>query len=264
VLQLHATIALREGHAAEARNAIGRALTARPSHVPSLVLAARADLALGAPARALPHLRLARELDPAWAEPAFLLCRALLALDDPALGPALNDAAARHPTQAGAWLELAVALQRAGRPGPALAAFVRAAAADPALALAWFGQGVLLREAGRLEEARAALNRAVVLDPQAAPAWFALGLACQDEADEAAAATAYRAALAARPEFAEAAVNLGIALQRQGDMAGAMQAFRRAVAVRPDTFGRIAQALTAASTGTLWLDTGDLRRALFG
>jgi cytochrome c-type biogenesis protein CcmH/NrfG len=113
-----------------------------------------------------------------------------------------------------------------------------------------------------MTEARTALRQALTLDPTAAGAWFALGLTHQDLHDETAAATAFQAALRERPSFAEAAVNLGIALQRLGNIPAAMEAYRNAVQIRPDTFGRIAQAITAARTGMLWLDPAAFRRAL--
>jgi len=106
------------------------------------------------------------------------------------------------------------------------------------------------------------LALAVAADAGLAPAWFALGLTCQDLSDEAGAAAAFQSALDARPDLAEAAVNLGIARQRLGDMAGAVAAYRQAMHIRPDTLGRIAQALSASSTGMLWLNPTALRNWL--
>jgi hypothetical protein len=45
-------------------------------------------------------------------------------------------------------------------------------------------------------------------------------------------------------------------------MPAALAAYRQAVRLRPDTFGRIAQAVTAARTGFLCLDPAALRRLL--
>lgn len=226
VLQLHATIALRRGDAATALRSIEQSLTKRPGHGPALLIAARAAAMLGDPSME------------AWVA-----------------------AALGHAGHAGEFQSLALALQRAHKPGLALAAFGQATQVDPSLAPAWFGQGLLLREAGRMEPAREALHRAVALGPTAA-AWFALGLTQQDLGDEAEAVVAYAAALALRADFAEAAVNLGIAQQRTGDMEAAMVSYRRAVAIRPNSLGRIAQAMTTASTGMLWLSSGALRQAL--
>jgi tetratricopeptide (TPR) repeat protein len=261
VLQLHATLALRTGNPHEALDSIQRSLTVRPGHVPSLVLAARAAVAAGVPDQAVSPLREVVACAPDLAEPAFLLCRTLLDLGDKSFDAMLDLAAARYRTHAADWQQLGLALQRARRPIAALAAFTRAAAADPTLADAQFGRGLVLRDTGRMTEAQTALRQAVELDPTASGAWFALGLTCQDLQDEAGAAAAYQAALRARPGFAEAAVNLGIAFQRLGDMEAAIDAFRSAVRIRPDTFGRIAQAMTTARTGMLWLDVGAFRRA---
>jgi tetratricopeptide (TPR) repeat protein len=230
--------------------------------VPSLILAARAARGAGAADQAATALREAIALAPSLAEPAFLLCLTLLDLGDPSLAATVAQAGARFPNQPAEWQQLGTALHRAGQHALALTAFTHAIAADPTRAPAHFGRGLALRDAGRMAEAQDALQRAVSLDPSTSGAWFALGLTRQDLRDEAGAATAFEAALQARPNFAEAAVNLGIARQRLGDMDGAVAAYRQAVRIRPDTFARIAQAVTAAATGKLWLDLGAFRRWL--
>ncbi|HEX2943859.1 MAG TPA: tetratricopeptide repeat protein, partial [Rhodopila sp.] len=255
-------IALRAGRLEDAQDAAARSLRHRPGHVRTLMLAARTALARDAADLALPLLREAATRAPDAPEPAFLLLHALLAQADPALEAAIARTATHHPGDAAAWQDLAVALQRKNRPALALAAFTRAATANPTLAPAHFGRGLLLRSAERLTEAQAALSRAVALDPALANAWFALGLTCQDLSDEAAAAAAFRAALEARADFAEAAVNLGIAEQRLGKMDAALGAYRQAVRTRPETLGRIAQAMTTASTGILCLRPSALRALL--
>ncbi len=262
VLQLHATIALRAGQPLQALESIRRGLMARPSHVPSLLLARQAARAAGVPDRIVPLLRNAIDHAPRLAEPAFLLCHTLLELNDPTLGAALAEVASRHPDVAPEWQRIGLVLHRAGKPAEALAAFTRAADADPLLAGAQFGRGLLLREAGRMADARTALRRAVTLEPENSGAWFALGLTCQDMEDDREAAAAFQAALRERPDFMEAAVNLGIVRQRLGDMDAAMHAYRSAIAIRPDSLGRIAQAVTADRTGMLYLDIGALRQRL--
>jgi tetratricopeptide (TPR) repeat protein len=250
------------GRPAEAQTAIERSLTLRPRHVPSLLVAARTCLALKRPGEAVPLLREVVAQAPALADAAFLLCGALIELRDPSLGATIEQTARLHRTAAADWQRLGLALQRAGLADLALQAFTLAAEADPSMADAHFGRGLVLRDAGVMQEALAALQRATTLHPGASGAWFALGLTCQDLSDEAGAVAAFRAALQARPNFAEAAVNLGIALQRTGDMEAALAAYREAVRIRPETFARIAQAVTAASTGTLWLDIVAFRRVL--
>jgi tetratricopeptide (TPR) repeat protein len=224
VLQLQGEILLRQGALGPARAAAEQSLEARPLHAPTLVLVARVELAAGNPHAAIPPLRAALQVEPARHEAGFMLCEALAAAGDPSLGDAMQALAQAAPAQAKSWLAL----------------------------------GLKLREASRLAAARDALRQAQPLDI----ASFALGLTCQDLNDEAGAAAAFAAALAARPGFAEAAVNLGIARQRVGDMPGAMAAYRQAIQIRPDTLPRIAQAVTAASTGTLWLNPARLCREL--
>jgi len=263
VLQLHGTILLRGKAPGLALEILQRSLVARPGHVPSLILAARAAKAVGALAEASAFLRDAVACAPDLREPAFLLCETLLALRDAGLGGVLTHLHRRFGNEAAVeWQSLGLMLQRAGQRAAALAAFTAAARADPGLAPAHFGRGLLLRENGEMGAAHEALALAVAADAGLAPAWFALGLTCQDLSDEAGAAAAFQSALDARPDLAEAAVNLGIARQRLGDMAGAVAAYRQAMHIRPDTLGRIAQALSASSTGMLWLNPTALRNWL--
>jgi tetratricopeptide (TPR) repeat protein len=224
VLQLQAEILFRKAALGPARAAARQSLEARPLHAPTLMLLGRVELAAGKAAAAIAPLRAAMAADPARHEAGFLLCQALAVAGDPSLAAAMQALAQQTPDQIKAWLAL----------------------------------GLKLREAGNLPAARDALGHAQPLDV----ASFVLGLTCQDLNDEAGATAAFAAALAARPGFAEAAVNLGIARQRLGDMLGAMAAYRQAIQIRPDTLPRIAQAVTAASTGTLWLNPTGLRREL--
>jgi len=121
--------------------------------------------------------------------------------------------------------------------------------------------GRLAWEDGDHAEAVSLLERATAGDAPAS-AWFNLGLARQDLRDHAGAAAAYRKAIEINPDHAEAALNLGVVLQDSGDIDAAMQAYARAWRMRPASFGLIAQALTSAPHGRLWLDEESLRRAL--
>jgi tetratricopeptide (TPR) repeat protein len=263
VLQLHATILLRQNRLGPALAAIQRSLVLRPGHVPGMILAAKVARALGALKQAKTFLQAAQPRGPESAEPAFLLCHILLELQDLEFNSAFSDLLQRFANgAAGEWQTLGLMLQRAGQHAAALAAFTTAVRVDPGLVSAHLGRGLLLRQAGDMANAQAALAQAVAVDPGLAPAWFALGLTCQDMSDEAGAAAAFQSALAARPDLAEAAVNLGIARQLLGDMLGARAAYRHAMQIRPDTLGRIAQALSASSTGMLWLSPTALRNWL--
>lgn len=201
-----------------------------------------------------------------------------------------------YPHHARGWLQLGRMLTRLEQSGAAMVAFDQALAApEPPLAAAlekadlmiaagrataaasWLTEiqqrgvddvrlshrlGRAHYAAGNSEAAQAALQATVAQAPDFAEAWFHLGLVEQDLDRPAAAATAYGHALSARPEMFEAALNLGISLQDSGAMEPAMDAYAQAVRIEPACFNRVAQALTSASTGRLWLDPHALRRSL--
>jgi tetratricopeptide (TPR) repeat protein len=121
--------------------------------------------------------------------------------------------------------------------------------------------GRLAWEDGDYAVAAGLLERATAADAPAS-VWFDLGLVRQDLRDYAGAAFAYRKALDIKPDFPEAHVNLGLNLQHSGELESAMDTYRQALRLRPDTFGRIAQALTSAKKGQLWLNLDRLRRSL--
>lgn len=271
----------------------GAPMSPRPDPAP-LLSALRRALADGDADRALQlGAEAARQDRP---EPVFALCAALLERRDPQAGGVLA-VLERFADHAPGWLEIGTALLTRGQPKAALVAFDRAAAhgtaserrraalgraagleaqgrpaeAAEALERAQAGvpeaaldyrRGVLLRRAGRLAAAQAALERATALAPDHAEALFALGLVHQDGGAHEAAAAAYRAALERRPDFHEAALNLGTAEQHCGRWEAALDAYARAVRLRPDSLGRVAQALSAAPRGRLWLDPAALAGAL--
>ena len=144
----------------------------------------------------------------------------------------------------------------------AIVAFRRALEAAPDLVEARAALGACLRQTGEPQLARAELEQAVKLRPGDGRAWFALGLVCEDLRDTPGAIEAYRRSIEAQPDVPEAHVNLGLNLQNAGDLDAAMDSYRRAMRLRPDTFGRIAQALTSAKKGRLWLNSARLRRML--
>ena len=260
--QLAATLALRDGDAGLALRLVQASLRVRPGHVPSLILAGRAAQATEQLAEARKAFKEATTRAPGVAEPAFLLCAMLIELAEAEPATLVDRLAARFPDHAPEWLEFGAALDKKGHKTAALAALNQAATADPRLVRAHVGRALLLRQQGSLREAEAALLRAVTLAPELATAWFTLGLTRQDMGNEVGAAEAFGTALAQRPDFAEAAVNLGICLQRTGQMNMAMRSYAHAVALRHDTLGRVAQAMTAASTGRLFLNPVALTRAL--
>jgi tetratricopeptide (TPR) repeat protein len=272
-------------------------LALQPGHAPALLLAGRAARAAGDLDGALQFFREAAQCAPERADAAFKTCITLLERGDPEANDALHDLLRRFPNDAEGWHDIGVTLHRAGKFEAALVAFTRAAEAvqnprhDVARAASLQALGRLgeaadvlrkagsrspdnadialqlarcLHKRGELAAARAALEPILASNAASANLWFAYGLICQDSRDTAAAITAYRRTLHLSPELAEAHVNLGICLQRTGDIAAAKASFGRAIQLRADTFGRIAQSLSAAPRGELWLDSERLRQSLAG
>lgn len=228
----------------------------------------------------------------------FMTCIALLERGDPRANDTLHDLLRRFPHDAEGWYDIGMTLHRAGKFEAALVTFTRAAEtvehprheiaraaslraldrlgeATDVLRKAgsrWPGNSDLalqlalnLHKLGELAAARAEFERILAANAASANSanlWFAYGLVCQDAHDTSAAITAYRRALDLSPELAEAYVNLGICLQQTGDITAAKAMFGRAMRLRSDTFGRIAQALSAAPRGELWLDPERLRQSL--
>ena len=291
--QLLALIFLQRRDFAAAQKQIQHSLALRPEHGAAILIAGRIARAQGKLADAASHFQHAGRLAPEAAEPAFLYACALLDLNHKGATLALRSLLRQHPQHAPGWHCLGLALKKENALEPALAAFENALALDAAMTTAHFQRanvlqalqrpgdavnalriarqlepqameigfnlGLALHQTGALELARDALEETVALAPAFADGWFNLGLVRQDQRDFEAASAAFRTALACRPDYAEAAVNLGIVLQESGAMAGAIDAYRCAMRLRPATFGRIAQAMTAASTGRLWLDIDALK-----
>ena len=240
-------------------------------------------------------LNRAGRLAPDRPEPAFLTCVMLIEAGDREARTVFEDLLVRFPNFVDGWREIAEALRKLGHTETAVLAFARAAessadpmdyarlgaalqtinrrreaivafrralAAAPDLAEARVAIGTCLRQTGALQLARVELERAVTLLPSDGRAWFALGLVCEDLRDTPGAIQSYRRSIEAQPDVPEVHVNLGLNLQNAGDLDAAMDSYRRAMRLRPDTFGRIAQALTSAKRGRLWLKSARLRRLL--
>ncbi len=240
-------------------------------------------------------LERASRLAPDRPEPAFLTGLMLIETAGENARSVLEDLLLRFPNFVDGWREIAEALRKAGhsktaalafaraaqssadpvdyaqlgsalqavdRPLEAAAAFRRALETAPDFAEARAALGSCLRQTGELQLARAELERATSLRPQDGRAWFTLGLVCEDLRDMQGAIQAYRRSIEAMPDIPEAHVNLGLNLQNLGDLDAALDSYRRAMRLRPDTFGRIAQSLTSARKGSLWLNLARLRRLL--
>ena len=293
--QLAATISLQRGRLEDATRWARSCLALRPDHPPALILAGRIARAAGDPAQAAVWFQRARELSPELPEPAFLTCITLLERGDPQAQAVLEQLLRRFPNDPDGWrgigdalgragqleaaavalaraakasadpshqIRLGATLQALGRPDEAIAAFRKALVSAPDLAAARLGLGMCLRQTGQLQMARIEVERATAIEAGDSRAWFALGLVCEDLHDRPGAIRAYRRSVELQPDFPETHVNLGLNLQHSGDLESAMDSYRQAIRLRPDTFSRIAQALTSAKKGQLWLNLGRLRRSL--
>jgi tetratricopeptide (TPR) repeat protein len=293
--QLAATISLQRGRLEDAARWVRSCLALCPDHPPALILAGRITRKIGDLVQAAVYFKRASQLVPDLPEPAFLTCVTLLEKGDPEAHAVLARLQQRFPNDAEGWREIgdtlwragqleaaAVALARAanvsddpshqsrlgaalqalGRANEAIIAFRTALASAPDLAAPRMALAMCLRLTGELQMARIEFERALAIEPGDSRAWFALGLVCEDLHDRPGAIRAYRRSVELQPDFPEAHVNLGLNLQHFGDLESAMASYRRAVRLRPDTFGRIAQALTSAKKGQLWLNLGRLRRSL--
>jgi tetratricopeptide (TPR) repeat protein len=293
--QLAATIALRRGRFDVAARWAKSSLTLRPDHLPTLDIAARAARAAGDLVQARTWSEIAVHLAPDRPEARFLSCAMSIESGDEKAQSVLEDLLLRFPNFVEGWREIAEALRKRGhpktaiialaraadssrepidherlggalqaidQPREAIAAFRRALEAAPDLVEARVALGSCLRQVGEARAARVELERAVTLRPSDGRAWFVLGLVCEDLRDTPGAIHAYRRSIEAQPDLPEAHVNLGLNLQNAGDLDAAMDAYRRAMRLRPDTFSRIAQALTSAKKGQLWLNSARLRRLL--
>jgi tetratricopeptide (TPR) repeat protein len=261
VHQLAAAAALQKGRPFDALAAAKKALELRPRHGPTLMLAGKAARAAGDTALARSLLAEAARLMPERAEPQFLHYAVLLEGGSPDVAGILERLCQNFPGNTVEWQEIIDILYRAGQFEQALHVLARITdrAPDPGLVAK---RAIILRQCGRMTEARTVLEQAIRLNPKSARAWFLLGLTLQDEQMPAEAAEAFAKAQRAEPDFAEAAVNEGIAWQEAGDLDAARRAYGNAVRLRLDTFGRIAQAITAAPKGELWLDLRAFRLSL--
>jgi Tfp pilus assembly protein PilF len=261
VQQLMAVVALRQSKPAEAERWALSSLAARPDHAATLVLAAAAARAQRHWPDAIARYARAVELEPTRSEAAFGATVAAIAIDPANARASVAALRQRFPEPSSAWAEVGAALERHGLWELAAQALALALKAQPSAKLS-LRLGAALQALGRRGEAAERYQEALRLEPGSAEAWFKLGLAFQDSRHPDRAEKAYRRALSLRPDLAEAEANLGVVLQEQGDLEGAKQAYGRAIELMPAAFGRVAQALTTAPTGELWLDLSGLRAHL--
>ncbi len=223
-----------------------------------MLLAGRAARLAGDLAVADRHFTAALHLEPDRAEAAFMTCVTRLERGDATARAMLDRLMQDFPEEADGWFEIGASLQRAGKLDAALAAFDRAhRRADSHLR-----RGAIFQQRQAPLAAIAAYEAAVQRHPALVEAWFRLGVLYEDRGDPQRAIAAYQQALVQEPGLAEAAVNLGLLQQDLGDIEAAFASYRRAMAAKPDSFGRIAQGISASPHGQVWLDLGKLRETL--
>jgi tetratricopeptide (TPR) repeat protein len=109
----------------------------------------------------------------------------------------------------------------------------RAVAMDPKLPGAWNNLGIILQEAGKFDESRLCLERVLALQPQNAEAYNNLGNTCKrlgllDEAEQ-----HWQRALALKPNYAEPHSNLANLLAGKTLFDSAAEHARRAIELKP-------------------------------
>lgn len=256
-----ATAAFNSGQPDEARKLCEQGLRRQPgdpilSHLLAAVLFSEGEVQ---PARA--HIETSLGKRPGNAPAHLLAARIARAIKDYDGALSHLDRAIAIAPQREAFLEKARTLDQAGLKPLAREAWRAILKIIPQHQEAAARLGRLAWEDGDLAVAATHLERAVATDAPAS-VWFDLGLVRQDLREYDKAVAAYRRALDIKPDFAEAALNHGVALQETGDLDSAMRAYAEAYRLRPYSFGLIAQALTSAPHGRLWLDEASLRRLL--
>ena len=174
---------------------------------------------------------------------------------------------ALDPGSGGLWFNLGVAEREAGRLDSAIEA-LRHAAARLGQAFAEHALGLALQEAGLPQEAAAAYRRALALDPAHAASALNAGVIAQQSGDLAAAVALYRQALASGALGSEATllaarVNLASALQESGNLQEAADEFRTILAESPDRLDALSNlGATLRSLGDPLAAEALFRRAL--
>ncbi|MBW2465012.1 MAG: tetratricopeptide repeat protein [Deltaproteobacteria bacterium] len=157
----------------------------------------------------------------------------------------LEAAIAEAPEDLRAHLDLGLAFELQGQPGPAEAAYRRALEIEPAFPEALNNLGLLLREQGRQDEAVEVLRRAIAARRDFASAHVNLALALEEAGRLPEALEVYRAAVQIAPRDPMTRVNFGLALIAAGDEANAAIELRRGLNVGRGN----AAALSAAGSG---------------
>lgn len=139
-----------------------------------------------------------------------------------------------HPRHAGAWLNLACALQEQNQLAAALNALNTALACQPGFVEALANRGLLRQRLGQGELALADHQAALAGRPADPRLLFNLGTTCQQLGQGEKAAAVYGACLQQAPTLAMAWTNLGVVLENLGALAEAGRCHEAALILEPD------------------------------
>lgn len=128
----------------------------------------------------------------------------------------LRGALALAPGFAEAHANLALVLERSGRPEEAEAHHRRALDLAPGSAQLWTNFAAMLEHGGRDAESESAYRRALALEPTSAAAWTSLGVLLEILRRDSEAEHCQRVAMTLAPGWAPPRVNLATLLLRQG------------------------------------------------
>jgi tetratricopeptide (TPR) repeat protein len=133
---------------------------------------------------------------------------------------------------------------------------------DPQHVLGWCAIGECLFGADKQEASLIAFKRAVAIDPAKWTAWFNLGLLHQNAGRFEEAESAYHRVLELQANHDQTHLNLATLLQETGKLDEAWPHYRAAYASNPAGLGRIANALTSAPQGKMFLNLEGLKSHL--
>jgi protein O-GlcNAc transferase len=225
---------LRAGKLPEARAALEALCTAEPHDPVAVEALTRCLLGLGRYGKAARWAREFAALQPASAEPHYLLATALANQGRlPEAAGHYREALERDPDHIDALLNLAGACQFLGRFDEALSLYGRMLALAPARPDVHLYYGIALSTLGRQDDAIRRFREGLTLAPDSAELHNQLGLACTRSGRVDEAVASYREALRLQPDQAEYWNNLGGALDAQGEGREGLECHRRAVALAP-------------------------------
>jgi predicted O-linked N-acetylglucosamine transferase (SPINDLY family) len=234
-LTLLGVIAARTGHATDAAQLLGQAVTARPADASAHLNYGNALRDLRRFAEALDSYARTLELRPFFPEAHFNRANTLKELGRLADAVAGYERALQvKPDYAEAHNNRGNALRDLGRFDEALASYQCALTIKPDYAEVHANRGNVLKELGRFAEALASYQRALEIHPDYAEAHNNRGVVLTELQRGPQAIEAYDRALALRPDYAEAHNNRGNTLNALERFDEALQCYQRALAIRPD------------------------------